>query len=88
MSKNCISCVVRPRTGIDLLCDECRHENGSKTDRRGECRRPDLEFYINKQGVIAMQLGRECFRFRDPREARLVAAALIHQADLAEARKS
>lgn len=26
MSKNCIGCVVRERTGGDLLCDECRQE--------------------------------------------------------------
>ena len=24
MSTNCIMCVVKPRTGNDLLCDECR----------------------------------------------------------------
>lgn len=24
MSTNCIQCVVRCRTGVDLLCDECR----------------------------------------------------------------
>lgn len=24
MSTNCIKCVVRQRTGFDLLCDECR----------------------------------------------------------------
>lgn len=27
MSKNCINCVENPRTGSDLLCDQCRRED-------------------------------------------------------------
>lgn len=31
MSTNCISCVVNKRTGGDLLCDDCREKQPSRT---------------------------------------------------------
>lgn len=34
MSKNCINCVVRPRTGGDLLCDECRASQVPGSEKR------------------------------------------------------
>lgn len=30
MSANCIQCVKNPRTGPDLLCDECEHKTEIK----------------------------------------------------------
>ena len=39
MSKNCIRCVVKSRTGGDLLCDECRAKYAAplETMRCDEC---------------------------------------------------
>ncbi len=57
MSKNCINCVIRPRTGGDLLCDECRsspaHGSVSDTPRTDECVR-DLDYFSNGKSCQAI----------------------------------
>jgi hypothetical protein len=34
VSKNCIQCVKNERTGLDLLCDECREQRPKTLDQQ------------------------------------------------------
>lgn len=33
MSTNCVRCFTRPRTGNDLVCDQCRNERRAEPER-------------------------------------------------------
>lgn len=50
MSKNCIKCVARDRTGTDLLCDECRSLKANC--RCASYNKPDLTGTSNRPEVV------------------------------------
>ncbi len=49
MSKNCINCVKNERTGLDLLCDECR--NGTRCTCGEPNSKPPCSFCVGNPPV-------------------------------------
>lgn len=65
MSVNCIRCAVNKRTGIDLLCDECRDQAIKLVCEK--CKRPVARrdaLQNSRVGLICPHCGGEVIRDR------------------------